>query len=338
MSAFIDNSSIKMGGLNAVWKEFTVYTSSEGLDAVAARLDSMGIGQLELFEGRNRVEQYLKEASAFWDYADINEIAPEDEPYVRAYIADEPENRGIIEAIVPGIIGMKDFDYGIDLGRLEVMVRDVREEDWANNWKAYYKPIEIGERLLICPSWEEAQKTDRVVLRIDPGMAFGTGSHQTTRLCLRLIEKHVRQGISMLDVGCGSGILSVAALLLGAESAVAVDVDPIANTIAMENAGINGVGQAYRVIIGNVIEDEGTKAAIAGAYDLIAANIVASVIIPLTPMIPSMLKDTGIYISSGIIIDRLEDVKRAIIENGFEIVDLLTEGDWAAVASRKAHG
>ena len=146
-----------------MWKEFTVYTSSEGLDAVAAKLDSMGIGQLELFEGRNRVEQYLNDASAFWDYADINEIAPEDEPYVRAYIADEPENRGVIEAIIPEIGGMKAFDFGIDLGRLEVMVRDVREEDWANNWKAYYKPIEIGERLLICPSWEEAQKTDRVV-------------------------------------------------------------------------------------------------------------------------------------------------------------------------------
>ena len=218
------------------------------------------------------------------------------------------------------------------------MVRDVREEDWANNWKAYYKPIEIGERLLICPSWEEAQKTDRVVLRIDPGMAFGTGSHQTTRLCLKLIEKYVKHGISMLDVGCGSGILSVAALLLGAGSAVAVDVDPIANTIAAENAEINGVGDTYRVVIGNVIGDEGTRAAIAGAYDLIAANIVASVVIPLTPMIPSMLKDTGVYISSGIIIDRLEDVKRTIIENGFEIVDLLTEGDWTAIASRKAHG
>ncbi len=322
-----------------MWKEFTVYTSSEGLDAVAARLDSIGIGQLELFEGRNRVEQYLKDASAFWDYADINEIAPKDEPYVRAYIADEPKNRGIIDAIIPEISGMKDFDYGIDLGRLEIVVRDVREEDWANNWKAYYKPIEIGKRLLICPSWEDPNKTDRVVLRIDPGMAFGTGSHQTTRLCMELIEKYVKRGCSMLDVGCGSGILSVAAMLLGAGSAVAADVDPIADTIAVENAKINGFGEAaYRVVIGNVIEDEGTKAAVAGTYDIIAANIVASVIIPLTPMIPSMLKDTGVYISSGIIIDRLEDVKRTIMKNGFEIVDLLTEGDWAAIASRKGHG
>ena len=210
------------------------------------------------------------------------------------------------------------------------------EEDWANNWKAYYKPLEIGERLVVRPSWEAIGDTDRVVLSLDPGMAFGTGTHQTTRLCLEFLERLVKNGDEMLDLGCGSGILSIAGLLLGASHAIAVDIDPIVETIAAENAAMNGIKDEYRIMTGDILSDDGIKREISKQrYDIVTANIVASVIIKLAPQIPALLKDDGVFIASGIILERLDEVKNAFANNGLKVLEVKKLDEWSALTAVK---
>ena len=228
------------------------------------------------------------------------------------------------------------MDVGIDLGSLNIVVRLTDDEDWENNWKIYYKPLEIGERLLVRPSWEQAEDTNRTVLSLDPGMAFGTGSHHTTRMCLEFLEKTVKDGDDMIDLGCGSGILSIGALLLGAKEALAVDIDPIAEKIAYENAAMNGITpDNYTVLIGDVLSDaELQEKLCAKQYDVVAANIVASVIIELTKLVPRMIKPDGHYIMSGIIGERLDEVLAALDENGFEVLEVRAGDDWRAVMAR----
>ena len=172
-----------------MWKKISIYTTPEALEAVAGRLYMLGIEQVEINEDLQGIESYLREASLYWDYAEPRELVGDrPEPFVTAYIADIDENRELIASIAPDMEALKKEELGIDLGSLRMEYDEVDEEDWANNWKAYYKPIEIGERLLVCPSWEKAEDTGRVTLSLDPGMAFGSGSHQTTGMCLEFIE------------------------------------------------------------------------------------------------------------------------------------------------------
>lgn len=319
-----------------MWKEITVFTTNDGLDIVAGRFDMLGVTQLEINEGLAGVAGYLDEAASFWDYADPDELTPEREPFVRAYIADVPENAKIIEAVAPAMDELGKMDMGVDLGSLRIEERLVSEEDWANNWKAYYKPLEIGERLVVRPSWEAIGNTDRVVLSLDPGMAFGTGTHQTTRLCLEFLERLVKNGDEMLDLGCGSGILSIAGLLLGASHAIAVDIDPIVETIASENAAMNGIKDEYRIMTGDILSDDGIKREISKQrYDIVTANIVASVIIKLAPQIPALLKDDGVFIASGIILERLDEVKDALANNGLKVLEVKKLDEWSALTAVK---
>lgn len=319
-----------------MWKEITVFTTNDGLDIVAGRFDMLGVTQLEINEGLAGVAGYLDEAASFWDYADPDELTPEREPFVRAYIADVPENAKIIEAVAPAMDELGKMDMGVDLGSLRIEERLVSEEDWANNWKAYYKPLEIGERLVVRPSWETIGDTDRVVLSLDPGMAFGTGTHQTTRLCLEFLERLVKNGDEMLDLGCGSGILSIAGLLLGASHAIAVDIDPIVETIAAENAAMNGIKDEYRIMTGDILSDDGIKREISKQrYDIVTANIVASVIIKLAPQIPALLKDDGVFIASGIILERLDEVKDALANNGLKVLEVKKLDEWSALTAVK---
>lgn len=319
-----------------MWKEITVFTTNDGLDIVAGRFDMLGVTQLEINEGLAGVAGYLDEAASFWDYADPDELTPEREPFVRAYIADVPENAKIIEAVAPAMDELGKMDMGVDLGSLRIEERLVSEEDWANNWKAYYKPLEIGERLVVRPSWEAIGNTDRVVLSLDPGMAFGTGTHQTTRLCLEFLERLVKNGDEMLDLGCGSGILSIAGLLLGASHAIAVDIDPIVETIAAENAAMNGIKDEYRIMTGDILSDDGIKREISKQrYDIVTANIVASVIIKLAPQIPALLKDDGVFIASGIILERLDEVKDALANNGLKVLEVKKLDEWSALTAVK---
>ena len=212
----------------------------------------------------------------------------------------------------------------------EVVAETVREEDWANNWKKYFKPLPVGERLLICPSWEQTDNPDgRAVLSIDPGMAFGTGGHDTTRLVLETLERHITDGCDFLDIGCGSGILSIAACLLGAGSAFGVDIDALAVRTAKENGEINGLGEPRYTIVQGDLADK-----VSGRYPVIAANIVADAIISLSPAVPSLLAEGGVYIVSGIIDTREQDVLDALGALGFVVTERHEQGGWLCLVTR----
>ena len=318
------------------WMEVTVFTTEQGLDAVCARLDMLGINQVMIEQGRESIEQFLHDTAKYWDYADMDALVASEEPCVKAYIADVADNRATVKAIEESFEELRGMDVGIDLGSLNIVVRLTDDEDWENNWKIYYKPLEIGERLLVRPSWEQADDTGRIVLSLDPGMAFGTGSHHTTRMCLEFLEKTVKDGDDMIDLGCGSGILSIGALLLGAKEALAVDIDPIAEKIAYENASMNDITpDKYTVLIGDVLSDTALQDRLCEKrYDVVAANIVASVIIELTKIVPRMIKPDGVYIKSGIIGERLDEVLAALEENGFEVLEVRAGDDWRAVMAR----
>lgn len=202
------------------------------------------------------------------------------------------------------------------------------EEDWINNWKKYFHPIPVGNKLLIRPTWEEAPDTGRIVLHLEPGLAFGTGTHETTRLCLELLEQYVSPGCDVLDVGCGSGILSVAALLLGAQKAVGVDIDELAVKTAVENAQINEVSGRFTAICGNLTEQ------VSGQYQVVVANIVADVIISLTQDIPAYLSPDAVYLMSGIIDSRESDVLAALAPQ-FEVIGRREEKGWVALAAKR---
>ena len=211
----------------------------------------------------------------------------------------------------------------------EISLDPCVEEDWINNWRQYFKPIPVGEKLLIRPTWEEVQDSGgRIVLDLDPGLAFGTGTHETTRLCMELLEKYVQPGMDVLDVGCGSGILSVAALLLGAEKAVGVDIDELAVKTADENAAINHVADRFTGICGNLTDK------VTGKYDIVVANIVADVIIMLTKDVEQFMKPDTVYLMSGIIDTREQDVL-SVVEQHFEIIDRKEEKGWVALSAKR---
>ncbi|MCR5610692.1 MAG: 50S ribosomal protein L11 methyltransferase [Clostridiales bacterium] len=316
------------------WLELTVSTTDEGADIVAARLSMLGINEVSVVQGHDAVERIMNETVKYWDYAD--DAALDKKPAVQAYLAIVPENDGIEEKVRASMAELKTIEpeIGIDLGTLAVETKEVDEEDWANNWKAYFKPISVGDKLIVCPTWEKAEDTgDRAVLRIDPGMAFGTGNHHTTRMCLELIEKYMKKGASVIDIGCGSGILSASAVLMGAEDAVAIDVDPVATKVAAETAELNGIDlMKYTVYTGDVLTDKQIREAVTKKkFDVVLANIVANVIIALAPLVPKLMHRDSVFISSGIIDDRLDDVVAALEENGLKVNEIRVGDDWRAI-------
>lgn len=213
----------------------------------------------------------------------------------------------------------------------EVVAGTVSEQDWANQWKQYFKPLAVGDRLLICPTWEKTDNPDsRLVLSIDPGMAFGTGGHDTTRMVLEAMQPHLTADSAVLDVGCGSGILSIASLLLGAKTATGVDIDALAVKTAVENGELNGMcAPRYTILEGDLVEQ------ISGEYDVVLANIVADAIKLLSPAIPKFLKSNGIYIVSGIIAERGEEVETCLTECGFTVTERHEHGGWLCFVCRK---
>lgn len=324
--------------------ELTIETTEAGTEVVSARLDMLGISQTSIIPGNNEINAIMRDTKKYWDYAD--ESALNKQPAVQAYIEDDGNTENgnaekTVQAVRNSMHELKEMenDLGFDLGTLEIKTKRVAEQDWANNWKAYFKPMPVGEKLLICPSWEEpAKDSGRIVLRIDPGMAFGTGTHHTTRMCLELLEKYVKNGSVVADLGCGSGILSIAAALLGAKEVYAVDIDENASKIAGENAQINGVNMDSLFIrTGDILTDKAFKADIASRkFDIVTANIVANVLIEFAPVAGELLKENGTFIASGIIDDRLDEVLSAFKENGLKIITVLTGENWRAVAAEKA--
>ncbi len=312
--------------------EVTAFTTEAGLEAVSARFNMLGLEQQVIVQGKEEIADFLNKTAQYWDFADMDELCAH-EPCVQAYLPQEETAQERLDGIRASFEELKNMELGMDLGSLSVIVRIVDDSEWLEAWKAVYKPFPVGSRLLVRPSWEEASEPGRRVLALDPGMAFGTGTHQTTRMCLEYVDQWAKEGDAALDLGCGSGILSIAALLLGAKNALAVDIDPIAENIAYENAALNGIGKdRYAVLIGDVLTDRALQQRISvGRYELITANIVASVIVRLAPFAAGLLAPGGRFIASGIISARLDEVLAALQAAGMAVLEVNSDGDWRAI-------
>ncbi|MBE7044275.1 MAG: 50S ribosomal protein L11 methyltransferase [Ruminococcaceae bacterium] len=319
------------------WILVTIYTSSEGIEPLSGVLYQAGITGIEI-EDEADFKSFLEENRESWDYVDEDLLKEkEKETCVKVYVSDNASGHEMLSAIRTAVSELAARDTEKAFGRLEIDLGNVSEEDWANNWKQYFHPTEIGEKILIKPEWEElSEPTDRIVFEVNPGMSFGTGSHETTQLCIEALEQAVKPGDEVLDLGCGSGILSIIAILLGAESALAIDIDPNAVDIAKDNARKNGVSMdKFIAKAGNVLTDEALMQEIRSKkYPIVVANIVADVIIGLLPTAKEAVAADGVFITSGIISDRIEDVCAAIEENGFVIEQVNRRGDWASIICR----
>lgn len=320
------------------WLEIFIETTREGIEIVSGLLYQCGITGL-MIEDENDFKEFMENPNSNWDYIDeeLVEIKREAGVGITFFVTDNASGNEMLSQIKSGLLSLKENEKEFDLGTLNLKFKNVKEEDWANNWKKYFKPFPIGEKIMIKPSWEELkEETDKIILKIDPGHIFGTGTHETTQLCIEHIENYVKEGDKILDIGCGSGILSIASLLVGASYADAVDIDTNAIDIAYENSDMNDIPrEKYNVMAGNILGDEELYNKFATkSYDVVEANIVADIIVALSKMVPDFIKDNGIFISSGIITDRLEDVYNALAENGFTVIETKTKKDWAAVVSR----
>ena len=320
------------------WLKVDIFTTSAGIEPLCGRLYNLGITGVEIQDGED-FENFLEENKQYWDYVD-DELREKmhGETRVSVYVSNDEAGRNQLMSIRDDLVSFKSLDSNNEFGSLRIETTLLSEEDWANNWKQYFKPIYIGDRLVIKPEWETIDNTDnRIVFNIDPGMTFGSGQHETTRLCVETLDVTVKEGDKVLDLGCGSGILSIISLMLGASCARAVDIDPICEKIAYANAALNSIGKdKYTVLCGNILTDDNFKKETQenGPYDIVVANIVADVIIPLSDDVHSYLKDGGIFIASGIIEPRLEEVKAAIEKNGFTIEKIKKENDWYCIISR----
>lgn len=321
------------------WTEIDIYTTTEGIDPVCGCLLRIGITGFEIRDSKD-FEDFLNDKTANWDYIDDDLMELKNcETCVTVYVAENEQGAETAAMIRSEMKALKSRDEEDRFGRLAVEMSGVREEDWANNWKQYFKPIRIGEKLLIKPSWEEpVDSTTRTILEIDPASSFGTGQHDTTKLCLEFVERFVRKDARQLDVGCGSGILSIAGILLGAKEAYAVDTDENSTDIAAENAAKNDiVPDIYRTFCGNIIDDEALRDKLSenGKFDIITANIVADVLIAMSPIFGGFLADDGIIIISGIILERCDEVMNSFYDKGYKLIELRESEGWAAAAFRR---
>ena len=315
------------------WLELHIETNHAGLEPVETMLSALGIDGV-VIDDETEFQDFLENNHQYWDYVDEGlEKKMQGVSRVTFYLAADEEGFAKMGEVRIALQSLKESRS--DCGSLLLTLENLQDADWENNWKQYYKPMEIGERLLVIPQWEKADGGSRVPLILDPGLTFGTGSHATTQLCLTALEQAVRGGEKVLDLGCGSGILSIAALKLGAASAVAVDIDDKCLDVAYENAALNGIGKdVYTVKVGDVLGDEAMRAELGGGYDIVLANIVADVIIGLAPMVHSLLAPGGLFLCSGIIDDRAEEVAEHLRQAGLEIVTTRSADGWFAYTCR----
>lgn len=316
------------------WIELSVFTSSEGVDILCGCLLGMGVNGFVVKDSKD-FEEFLENKTGNWDYLDDDLMGLRDcETCVTVYLPDNAQGKENFAAIKTELERLKSIDADGSFGRLEYELSNVNEEDWANNWKQYFKPLTVGEKLLIKPSWEDAAPDEkRIILEIDPASSFGTGQHHTTQLCLELLEKYLSDGDRVLDLGCGSGILSIGAILLGASECTAVDIDANSVKIAEENAAKNNIStDIYTAYCGNVIDDAELVKKIGGGYKIIVANIVADVLIAMSDIFADFLTDDGVLIMSGIITERKNEVIDAVKECGFTVLADAEKEGWAAVA------
>lgn len=320
------------------WIQLSISTTTEGIEPVCAVLMEAGVTGMEIDDSVD-FHNFLEANRDKWDYVDDELMeAHRNGSSVRFYVTDNAVGADMRNQVQEGLARLAELDENSEYGTLEVTSAGMKEEDWAENWKQYFKPLNVGDKILILPEWEAlAEPTDRTVFTVNPGMSFGTGSHHTTQLCIKGMEQHLKQGMSVLDLGCGSGILSIIAMLLGAENATAVDIDPNAVDIAVKNAERNRIDLCkYRTFSGNIVNDSVLFKLISDRkYDIVLANIVADVIIGMKPLIPKLVKDGGLFLTSGIILEREDDVKNAYVESGLSLIDRHEQGGWTALLYTK---
>ena len=304
------------------WLEAAVNTTPDQLDRVCAQLAAAGMDSV-VIEDEQEFLTFLEQNRQYWDYVDQELLdRMKGVTRVKFYVTDDGEGRKQLEQYTRSL-------------EAEYTVTPLTDNDWAYSWQKYYKPLEIGARLYVVPEWlrKEPVPAGRGPFYLNPGLTFGTGSHASTQLCLEGVEEHTLPGRDVLDLGCGSGILSIAALCLGAKSAVAVDIDPKAVDVAYENAALNGIGRdRYTVQAGNVLSDTALAAELAqNKYHLVLANIVADVIIPLAPQVPGLLAEDGVFLCSGIIDTRTHEVEAALKQAGLTLIRKREKNGWAAL-------
>ncbi|GGA32544.1 50S ribosomal protein L11 methyltransferase [Psychrobacillus lasiicapitis] len=309
------------------WSELSIHTTNEAVEAISNILHEAGASGVVIEDS----EELLREREDV--FGEIYNLNPDDFPVdgvrVKAYLAETSFLLETVEEIKLAINNLQNFN--IDLGHNSVTVQEVDEEDWATAWKKYYHPVKISNRFTIVPTWEDYERvnTDELIIELDPGMAFGTGTHPTTVMCLQALEKTVQKGNSVIDVGTGSGVLSIGAAKLGAATIHALDLDEVAVKSAKENIVLNKVSDVVQVTHGNLLDNVNEKA------DIVVANILAEIIMTFTNDAYSIVKDGGLFITSGIIATKKEDVRNSLQQAGFEIEEVMMMEDWVTIISRK---
>ena len=318
--------------------EFRVHASRQGIEQLTEVFMSRGIDSVSINDPADMEDILNKKNGYEWDYVDdeLKETV-DSEPTASVYFEDTPENRELVQELKIAVMMLKSrelegvYGWDADFGRLYAEDIIVDDEDWKDKWKEYFKPIKVTDRLVIKPTWEEYEPVGgELVLQIDPGMAFGTGSHETTSLCLKLLEKYLGnepEGKKVLDVGCGSGILSIAAALMGCGEALGIEIDEDAVRVAHENVALNGVDDTVSVRRGDLTEGVDFKA------DIIVANLMADLVMMLAADAASHMEDGGAFISSGILTEKRPAVERAIRDAGFDILEVAEDGEWCAIVA-----
>ncbi len=319
-----------------VWLEVTIQTSSAGIELLADHLTAVGYDSFIMDDSAD-FQDFLAENTQYWDYVD-EELARQMQNIsrIRLFIEQNDQAPARLEALKQSLEEFRARHPGKDVGSLQIGVSDLREEDWENSWKQYYQPIPVGKKLLIVPQWLTPENPEhRIPVLLDPGMIFGTGSHASTQMCLRALERRISGGERVIDLGSGSGILSIAALLLGADTAAGVDIDPKAEDIARDNAALNGLAAPrFQAVTGNVIGDRAMMEQLSRQpYDIVLANIVADVIIPLSSVVPRFLKPDGVFICSGILSTRLPEVVTALESAGLSVLRREEQDDWCCLTA-----
>ena len=314
------------------WNQFRLKTTTEAEDIVSSMLADLGIEGVQI-EDKIPLTQSDKEQM----FVDILPDIPEDDgcAYLTFYLDEDVDKQELLLKVRQELEEMRSY---LNVGECTIEESQTEDVDWVNNWKQYFHQFYIDD-ILVIPSWEnvEAKDSDKMVIHIDPGTAIGTGMHETTQLCIRQLKKYVTEDTEILDVGCGSGILGMLALKFGAKHSVGTDLDPCAIDATYENMDNNGISRdQYEVMIGNIIDDKAVQDKVGyEKYDIVAANILADVLVPLTPVIIHQMKKGGIYITSGIIEDKEDVVVEAVKEAGLEVLEVNHQGEWVSVTARK---
>lgn len=314
------------------WNKFRLKTTTAAEEIVSSSLMDLGIQGVEI-EDKIPLTQRDKEQM----FVDILPETEEDDgtAYLTFYLEEEDDKEEMLARVREELRELSAF---VDVGEASIEESQTEDVDWVNNWKQYFHQFTVDD-VLIIPSWEDVKPEDenKMIIHIDPGTAFGTGMHETTQLCIRQLKKYVQPGCRVLDVGCGSGILGMLALKFGAGYSVGTDLDPCAIDATHENMAVNGISrEQYEVMIGNIIDDTKIQDQVGyGCYDIVAANILADVLVPLTPVIQAQLKSGGIYITSGIIDDKEKTVVEAVKAAGMELLEVHHQGEWVSVTARK---